>query len=131
MLLQIPVDALHSVGQTLTTVDLSFNRLAYLSNATFEKLGKVVMADFGHNRIDKVGKRAFIGMFSIFPVLCAIFPSLVGANSLRTLVLSNNQLSMVPTLALSAQSSLNELRTLNLDGNNFRALPTSCLDGTK
>lgn len=111
--------------QSLSILDMSYNRITRLEDAVFATLTHLSLLDLSHNNeIDVLGK-TFVGLennlielnlnnlsLNHFPELCL--------SHLRTLKISHNDLSSIPfELAVNISS----LRHLDLSYNNFSAIP--------
>lgn len=114
-----------SLDQSLTTLDLSNNRLFRLDDAAFTTLPQLSLLDLSNNNELKIMDKAFMGLEDCLLTLKLNNVSLTSVPelalpSLRALHLSRNELPSVPQ---ELAYNLTSIRNLDLSFNDLTNIP--------
>lgn len=111
--------------QTLSMLDLSYNKLFRLDDAAFATLPRLSYLDLSHNEELKMMDRAFLGLHHSLVALGMDNVSLstvpdLPLPSLRILRLAHNELPSIPQ---ELAPNMSQLRVLDLSDNDLIAVP--------
>ena len=108
----------------ISTLDVSYNRISYIRNNTFNGLWSLESLHLNHNQIHGIASHAFRTLYSLESIdlqrndLRSIQTQFANLSSLTTLILRNNKLRHVYPNALEGTS----LEVLILDSNQLTTL---------